>query len=124
MKLSLERVCFPHLDWDRFNHQNVPQSPTPEIPAVNHGAGHVYSATTNLMNHRSSKDPTIEPFQCPKPDIDKLFQSSLHVNFGTEVTPLQVWANLIRISKLGFNVCPDVVEKILAHLKERVKCRG
>jgi hypothetical protein len=121
--LELERVCFPHIDWE-FHHHHEESNPPPELTTVNHGSGHVYSATTTLLHHRLPEDPTAQPFQYPKPDLAKLFKSSLHVNFGDDVTPLQIWANLIRINSLGYTVCPEIVDGILKELKKYIQCRG
>jgi len=118
--LAIENMCFGHVAHELINHPRPP----PGDPQSNHGAGHVYSALTNLVSRRLPESPTAEPFQYPKPDLDKLFHLSLHVDFGTEVTPIQIWANLVRLSGLGYVVSPDFVIIFLEELHKYARCNG
>ncbi|KAF2666130.1 hypothetical protein BT63DRAFT_463274 [Microthyrium microscopicum] len=124
--LELERICFPHIEFEQLN-PNLVQG---DIPEDNYGSSHVYTATANLLNHAHHQHspvascPMYEPFSYPKPDLSAMFNSSLHVNFGTDVTPIQVWANLLHISELGYVISPDFVAIMLDELKRYVRCNG
>jgi hypothetical protein len=67
-------------------------------PDFNAGPGHVFLATSTLLNSHHAEDPSTQPFEVPPTDIEQLFRTSLTLDLGPDVTPIQVWANIRRIS--------------------------
>jgi hypothetical protein len=67
-------------------------------PESNAGPGHVFTATATLINDYCDERPPQRPFAISPEEIDKLFQTSLSLELGPDCTPIQIWANLIRIS--------------------------
>ena len=65
-------------------------------PEANAGPGHVFTETATLVNNYCDELPP----ECAvsTEEIDKLFQKSLSLELGPDCTPIQIWANLIRIS--------------------------
>ena len=53
-----------------------------------------------LVTSGFTDHPMDESFEMPARDLEKLFQTSLSLNLGSDVTPVQIWANIRRISML------------------------
>jgi hypothetical protein len=117
----METMCFSHIARELVNR---PRTLPDVVPESNYGGGHVYTAITQLITTRLPGDPTAEPFRYPKPDLDKLFRSSLYVDFGSDVTPIQIWANLVRISSLGYVITPDFMAVLIDEIKKYAHCNG
>ena len=91
----LERPCLPHV---KYRYMMDLQAPPGSFPDFNSGPGHAFTATASLINTHWHEEPTARPFEVPPEDIDRLFQASLSLDLGPDVTPIQIWANLARIS--------------------------
>jgi hypothetical protein len=113
-------VCFPHLKEQYLIDQSQPNG----IPDDNWGPNHVYMATTNLLNHHLPADPTTESFTISAPDLDNLLRTSMQVDFGSDVTPVQVWANIERMKKKGWLVTRDVLDLFISELRKYARCNG
>jgi len=50
------------------------------------------------MNEHWEERPPERPFAVSPEEVDKLFQTSLSLELGPDCTPIQIWANLMRIS--------------------------
>jgi len=93
----LERPCLPHVKF-RYMTGYTPPSCATVYPESNAGPGHVFTATATLINDFCDEQPPERPFAVSPEVIDKLFQTSLSLELGPDCTPIQIWANLIRIS--------------------------
>jgi hypothetical protein len=121
-KDRLERVCFPHIKPDFIVGQ---QAFCRGAPESNFGPRHVYMATTNLINHHLNTDPTLAaPFSVPTPDLDALLQTSLQVDFGSDVTPIQIWANISRLARKGWIINREVLQSFVGELTRYMRCNG
>lgn len=67
-------------------------------PESHAGPGHVFTATATLVNDYCDEQPPERPFAVSPEEIDRLFRTSLSLELGPDCTPIQIWANLIRIS--------------------------
>ena len=76
----------------------IPPSCATIDPESNAGPGHVFTATATLVNDYCAERPPERPFAVSPEEIDNLFQTSLSLELGPDCTPIQIWANLIRIS--------------------------
>lgn len=103
----LESPCLPHVKYryltDKYEPPLLhaePGLPENEVfaPDFNHGEGHSHMATTSLLHSHYVPNTTHECFHVPPTDIEKLFHTSLTLDLGPDVTPIQIWANVRRIS--------------------------
>jgi hypothetical protein len=82
-------------------------------------------ATTALVNSQLPfNDPAAAPFDLSVADINQLFQSSLLIDFGTDVTPVQIWANIVRISAARNGIHPTVLRALTDELVRFVRCNS
>jgi hypothetical protein len=95
LRPRLERPCLPHV---KYRYMQDMHTPPGVVPEFNSGPGHAFTATASLINMHWDAEPTIKPFEVSPEDIDKLFQTSMSLDLGPDVTPIQIWANLARIS--------------------------
>ncbi|KIW08306.1 uncharacterized protein PV09_01224 [Verruconis gallopava] len=96
--LELERPCLGHVK-NAYSHkmQFAPLGGR-AAPDFNHGPHHVFTTASGLLHCGFGKDPINEPFSMPISSLEKLFQTSLSLNLGDDVTPVQIWANIRRIA--------------------------
>jgi hypothetical protein len=80
--------------------------------------------TTNILNHQDDHDPMQQPIQLPRPDLDALLQSSLAVDFGSDVTPIQIWANISRLTGKGWAITKVTLDLFIQELSKYMRCNG
>ena len=97
------------------------QAPPGYIPEFNSGPGHTFTATASLINTHWDEQPTTRPFEVPPEDIDRLFQASLSLDLGPDVTPIQIWANLSRIS-LKYPISLQLLRVLTDEFSRYVRC--
>jgi hypothetical protein len=68
-------------------------------PDFNYGCAHVNMASTSLLHSHYARDPAHQTFHVPPTDIEQLFHTSLTLDLGPDVTPIQIWANVRRLSQ-------------------------
>jgi hypothetical protein len=91
----------------------------------NAGPGHVFMATTALVNSQGYFDhATSAPFELPKANIDQLFYTSLTIDFATDVTPVQIWANIVRICASGTGFSKALLQAITYEFSKYVRCNS
>lgn len=104
----LESPCLPHVKYrymsgeykEKSLHSSSGLSESEiSAPDFNSGPGHVHMATTSLLHSHYLPDATHECFHVPPTDIEQLFHTSLTLDLGPDVTPIQIWANVRRISQ-------------------------
>jgi hypothetical protein len=81
-------------------------------------------ATTNLIKHVLPGDPSVAPFTVEVPDLEKLFKTSVSIDFGSDVTPIQIWVNLVRLSGLGYSIDKTALSMLANELKQYIRCNG
>ncbi|KAF2425229.1 hypothetical protein EJ08DRAFT_700458 [Tothia fuscella] len=118
--LDLERPCLAHIKYRYLHDYKFNQRKYPKFDA---GPGHVFMATTSLVNSSYASDPSTQPFQVPPADIDKLFQTSLNLDLGDEVTPIQIWENIKRISRL-YVLDEEVVRALQGEFRKYARCNS
>lgn len=118
--IRLESFCLSHLKY-RYMLDSKPGS---DIPNSNFGSAHCYMATTNLIKHVHPGDPSVAPFTVEVPDLEKLFQTSVSIDFGSDVTPIQIWVNLVRLSGAGYNIDKTALSMLANELKQYIRCNG
>lgn len=99
-------------------------TPGSSIPNSNFGSAHCYMATTNLIKHALPGDPSAAPFTVDVPDLEKLFMTSVSIDFGSDVTPIQIWVNLVRLSGLGYNIDKTALSLLADQMKGYIRCNG
>lgn len=114
----LERPCLAHVKYRYDQDYKFDASKYPEFEV---GPGHVFMATTSLVNSQYAEDPAHQAFQVPSLDIDKLFHTSLSLDFGPDVTPIQIWENIKRISTL-YVLDEKTIQVLLEEFKKYVRC--
>jgi hypothetical protein len=102
----------------------IDPKPGDAVPISNFGNAHCYMATTNLIQHCLPGDPSAAPFTVEVPDLEKLFATSVSIDFGSDVTPIQIWVNLVRLSGLGYNIDKNSLSAIVEEIKKYVRCNG
>jgi hypothetical protein len=65
-----------------------------------------------------------QPFQLPAPDLDLLLKSSLALDFGSDVTPIQIWANIVRLVRKGWSIDQTVLNDFIVVLLKYMRCNG
>lgn len=93
----------------------------PEISS-NDGPAHVFMATTELFNMQLPNDPTVAPFKVAGLDVENLFKTTLTLDFGEEVTPVQIWSNLMRISSSRSGITAPVIRALTDEFARYVRC--
>jgi hypothetical protein len=82
-------------------------------------------ATTALVNSQLPfNNPAAAPFELSVADIGQLFQSSLLIDFGTDVTPVQIWANIVRISAARNGIHQTFLRALTDELMRYVRCNS
>jgi hypothetical protein len=81
-------------------------------------------ATTNIINHVLPQDPTQHPFSVPGQDLDSLLKTSLLLDFGSDVTPIQVLANIHRLAKNGWVIDNSTLKSFIQELSKYMRCNG
>lgn len=90
-------------------------------PDFNSGPHHVFNTTAAILSSGTSKDPLNLRFEMPATDLQQLFQLSLSLNLGDDVTPVQVWANIRRIAlKLTLNI--NLLHMLKDEFMKYVRC--
>jgi hypothetical protein len=93
----------------------------PEI-LDNDGPAHVFMATTELFNMHLPNDPTVAPFQVPSLDVENLFNATMTLDFGEEVTPVQIWVNLMRIASNRSGLTASIIRLMTDEFARYVQC--
>lgn len=117
---SLESFCLSHLKYRHI----VDSRPGVEVPNSNFGSAHCYMATTNLIKHVLPGDPSAAPFTVEVPDLEKLFMTSVSIDFGSDVTPIQIWVNIVRLSGLGYSIDKVALGLLANEMKQYIRCNG
>ena len=99
-------------------------SPLQTIPDDNFGPNHVYMATTNIINHQLPHDPTSQPFSVPGPDLDALLKTSLAIDFGSDIAPVAILANMNRLANKGWIINREVLDAFTVELSKYMRCNG
>jgi hypothetical protein len=120
MQFSLERVCFAHIKQQFL----VDPSPVQGIPDSNFGPNHVYMATTSIINHHLPHNPITQPFAVQGQDLDGLLKSSLLLDFGNDVTPIQILANIHLLAKSGWVIDNNTLKSFIQELQKYTRCNG
>lgn len=58
------------------------------------------------------------------PDLDALLKTSLQVDFGADVTPIQIWANLSRLAQKGWVINRETLKPFIQELGKYMRCNG
>lgn len=116
----LERPCLPHVKFRYMTGYQVPSFAT-TVPGSNAGPGHVFTATATLMNEHREECPPERPFAVSPEEIDKLFQTSLSLELGPDCTPIQIWANLTRISA-RYPISDQLLRIITDEFMKYIRC--
>jgi hypothetical protein len=117
----LERPCLAHV---KYQYEQEKAPPYGEV-TYNAGPGHVFMATTALVNSQGLFDhATSAPFELPKANIDQLFYTSLTIDFATDVTPVQIWANIVRICDGRIGINQSLLRAITYEFSKYVRCNS
>jgi hypothetical protein len=115
----LERPCLEHV---KFNYlQDANSKDYSYDLEFNAGPRHVFNATSVLLNSDFAHSPIMQPFEVPLSDIEQLFHASLSLDLGPDVTPIQIWANIKRLSK-NFPMDAAVLGAVLNEFSKYVRC--
>ena len=117
----LEKPCLPHV---KFQYEQEKAPPYGEV-TYNAGPGHVFMATTALVNSQGLFDhATSAPFELPRANIDQLFYTSMSIDFMTDVTPVQIWANIVRICASRNGLSRSLLRAITDEFNKYVRCNS
>ena len=90
-------------------------------PDFNHGPHHVFNTAATIISSGVSEDPLHQPFTIPASNLEQLFQLSLSLNLGDDVTPVQIWANIRRIAS-KFNLDITLLQMLKTEFMKYVRC--
>lgn len=111
---------------DKYEEKSLHSSPgLPESevssPGFNSGPGHAHMATSSLLHSHYVPDVTHKFFHVPPTDIEQLFHTSLTLDLGPDVTPIQIWANVRRISQ-RYPIDVTMLKMISAEFAKYIRC--
>jgi hypothetical protein len=69
-------------------------------------------------------NPIEKPFQVPAVDLQKMFKASINLDFGTDVTPVQIWANLSRLVSKGYLIDREFFQLLMKEFSKYSRCNG
>ncbi|KAE9979141.1 hypothetical protein EG328_001082 [Venturia inaequalis] len=130
--LELESPCLPHIkcrylsgEYKEKPLHSSPGLPESEVsaPEFNSGPGHVHMATTSLLHSHYVPDATHECFHVPPTAIEQLFHTSLTLDLGPDVTPIQIWANVRRISQ-RYPIDATMLKMIREEFAKYIRCNS
>jgi hypothetical protein len=117
----LERPCLPHVKYAHSQELHFAPLGGRPSPDFNHGPHHVFTTAASLITSGVSSDPINEPFIMPVETLEKLFQTSLLLNLGDDVTPVQIWANIRRIART-FGLDITLLQLLKNEFMKYVRC--
>jgi hypothetical protein len=115
----LEKTCLPHIKHRYL--EGIPLPGSDVIPDYNIGMGHVFNATISFLNGDWDEHPTTHPFAVPQGDLNEVFQTNLSLDFGCDVTPMQIWANVTRIAGRHF-INAAILQALTEEFKKYARC--
>jgi hypothetical protein len=74
-----------------------------------------------LVHSEFAQAPMTETFEVPSINIEQLFHTSLSLDLGPDITPIQIWANIQRISKM-YPIDAAVLAALLNELVKYIRC--
>jgi hypothetical protein len=117
----LERPCFGHIKHAHSQALHFAPLGGRPSPDFNHGPHHVFTTSASLITSGIADDPINEPFCMPAHSLEKLFQTSLSLNLGDDVTPVQIWANIRRIAmKLSLDI--TLLQQLKSEFMKYARC--
>ena len=120
MLCRLEKPCLPHVKFRYLTGYTPPSCATGVIES-NAGPGHVFTATASLLNDHCDEQPPERPFAVSPEEIDRLFRTSLSLELGPDCTPIQIWANLIRISS-RYPINNNMLRVLVDEFSKYIRC--
>ncbi|KAL2835926.1 hypothetical protein BJY01DRAFT_222729 [Aspergillus pseudoustus] len=123
--LKLEAPCLPHLK------NAVTSEPVNEgfldMP-YNFGTNHVYNLSTRIyLEYTAADDPSVtpkaQPTQITEADLQNLLQASERLQLANELTPVQVWALVCKLSS-AHAIDPSVVSLMFEDLARYTYCNS
>jgi hypothetical protein len=117
--IRLERPCLGHV---KFNYlQDASSQDYSHDLEFNAGPNHVFSAMSILIHSEFAQAPMIQPFEVPTANIELLFHTGLSLDLGPDITPIQIWANIQRISRT-FPIDAAVLAAVLNECSKYIRC--
>lgn len=120
MLCRLEKPCLPHVKF-RYMTGYIPPSCATSVTESNAGPGHVFTATASLLNDHCDEQPPERPFAVSPEEIDRLFRTSLSLELGPDCTPIQIWANLVRISS-RYPISNNMLRVLVDECRKYIRC--
>jgi hypothetical protein len=115
----LEQPCLPHVKYGNLAHTDMDSS---YIPEINCGDRHAFTATSMLITSPFAEHPETEPFDVPVDQIEQLLQTSSQLYLSPdELTPVQIWAYLQKLSH-RYTIDHKLIRTITHELKTSVRC--
>jgi hypothetical protein len=115
----LERPCLGHVKYNYLHDAKV-KDYGPDLE-FNAGPNHVFNAMSILVHSEFAHAPMTDTFEVPTFNIEQLFHTSLSLDLGADITPIQIWANIQRISK-SYTIDAAVLAAVLNELSKYVRC--
>lgn len=135
--ISLERVCAPHLNWSVLQKEYEVGTNNVErgIAQFDHdceiSSGHAFAAASQVIEQGINRDYTDAEVsegvtkRNVKIDMNKILEGALHPDWGDDVSPLQIWANIARMNRLGRpEVCQENIDRMQMEFAKYAVCKG
>jgi hypothetical protein len=81
-------------------------------------------AVTNLLNEHLHEDPISKPFQIPAVDLERMFKASVELDFGSDITAIQIWVNLSRLVSKGYLIDREFFQLLMKEFAKYSRCNG
>ena len=111
--LRLERACLPHL---RKNHlDGFARDPIENV------SGHVFSASFAILHNKLRRDLNSTYTTMPAVDLERLLDTCRKLNLEGEVTPVQIWDRVCKITA-GMTLTVNALHRVINQISPRIEC--